>query len=77
MFSSASDASKTALVRLVRQCETLGVQLIDCQLPTTHLQSLGSRSLPRAEFLGRLAELQARHAPGPWADGPRATSELA
>jgi len=76
MFSTVSDASKVALVRLVRHCEALGVELIDCQLPTAHLESLGSRSLPRAEFLGRLADLQAQKLSEPWAAGPLPTSEL-
>ncbi|MGI9330522.1 MAG: leucyl/phenylalanyl-tRNA--protein transferase [Gammaproteobacteria bacterium] len=76
MFSAVSDASKVALVRLVRHCEALGIALIDCQLPTAHLTSLGSRSLPRAEFLGRLADLQSQPTSGPWAAGPLPTSEL-
>ncbi len=76
MFSAVTDASKVALVRLARHCEALGVALIDCQLPTAHLASLGSRSLPRTEFLGRLADLQSQCANKPWAAGPLPTSEL-
>jgi Leu/Phe-tRNA-protein transferase len=30
--------------------------LIDCQMPSAHLRSLGSRAIPRAEFLARLAQ---------------------
>jgi leucyl/phenylalanyl-tRNA--protein transferase len=55
MFSRETDASKAALAGLVAQCIREGVELIDCQLPNPHLRSLGSRALPRAEFLARLA----------------------
>ena len=34
----------------------LGIELIDCQLPSAHLRSLGSRPMPRREFLAILAE---------------------
>jgi leucyl/phenylalanyl-tRNA--protein transferase len=55
MFSLERDASKAALAGLVRQCLADGTELIDCQLPSEHLRSLGSRALPRTEFLARLA----------------------
>ena len=54
MFSREPDASKAALAGLVWQCIADGTELIDCQLPSGHLRSLGSRALPRAEFLDRL-----------------------
>jgi len=54
MFSRASDASKVALVALAGWCRGQGHELIDCQLPSAHLRSLGSRPMPRAEFLGYL-----------------------
>jgi leucyl/phenylalanyl-tRNA--protein transferase len=54
MFSRESDASKAALAGLVAQCLADGTELIDCQLPNPHLRSLGSRALPRSEFLARL-----------------------
>ena len=54
MFSRAPGASKLALVGVVRQVEQRGMRLIDCQVATSHLTSLGSRLLPRAEFLRRL-----------------------
>jgi len=76
MFSAVTDASKVALVRLVRHCQALGVAMIDCQLPTAHLTSLGSRSLPRAEFLGQLANLQSQRTTEPWVSGPLPTSQL-
>jgi len=57
MFSRESDASKVALARLVRECLRLDVPLIDCQMPSPHLASLGSRNLARTHFESRLAEL--------------------
>jgi leucyl/phenylalanyl-tRNA--protein transferase len=51
MFSRVSDASKVALVALASWCRARGHVLIDCQLPSAHLRSLGSRPMPRAEFL--------------------------
>jgi len=59
MFSRESDASKIALSGLVRSAAELGIELIDCQMPTRHLASLGSRALPRDEFLRELRRLLA------------------
>jgi leucyl/phenylalanyl-tRNA--protein transferase len=67
MFSREPDASKVALVRLARQLQQWGFGLIDCQMETSHLASLGARTLPRAAFTTRLAELvNLPHHPGPW-----------
>jgi leucyl/phenylalanyl-tRNA--protein transferase len=57
MFSRETDASKVALSALVRAAPTLGIELIDCQMPSRHLASLGSRALPREEFLRELRRL--------------------
>jgi leucyl/phenylalanyl-tRNA--protein transferase len=57
MFTRATDASKVALARLVSECLARNVPLIDCQMPSLHLASLGSRSIPRWDFEARLAEL--------------------
>jgi len=54
MFHRASDASKVAFATLVRSLERHGFVLIDCQLPSSHLQSLGAVSLSRGEFLKHL-----------------------
>jgi len=51
MFSREPDASKAALAGLVEHCGALGIDLIDCQLPSAHLRSLGSRAMPRRQFL--------------------------
>lgn len=67
MFSREPDASKVALVRLARQLERWGFGLIDCQMETAHLASMGARTLSRTEFTTRLAELvNLPHLPGPW-----------
>jgi leucyl/phenylalanyl-tRNA--protein transferase len=50
MFSRERDASKVALAWLSREAAVAGLQLIDCQLPTPHLRSLGSKPMPREEF---------------------------
>jgi leucyl/phenylalanyl-tRNA--protein transferase len=56
MFSRERDASKVAFARLVERAVVAGLQLIDCQLPTAHLRSLGSRPMQRVEFSRRVAE---------------------
>ena len=54
MFSLVSDASKIALVTLANHLETKGVKLIDCQVDSPHLQSLGAEIIPRKNFLYEL-----------------------
>ena len=67
MFSRRRDASKLALVALVGKFSREGYGLIDCQLPTTHLATLGARPVPRPQFLRRLRELiNYPHPPGSW-----------
>lgn len=50
MFSRRDNASKVALAWLVQRCGERGIELIDCQMPSPHLRSLGSRPLPRHAF---------------------------
>jgi len=57
MFARRTDASKVALVAAIRHLTAHGFELIDCQLPSAHLSSLGAISLPRSEFLSRLEQL--------------------
>jgi len=57
MFSTATDASKVALVTLVKELVSRGFPLIDCQMKTPLLASLGGREIPRAAFLRALAAL--------------------
>jgi leucyl/phenylalanyl-tRNA--protein transferase len=63
MFSRARDASKVALSRLIDEARATGIGLIDCQMPTPHLASLGAETLPRGEFLRRLEALIGENAP--------------
>ena len=57
MFSKATDASKVALVQLVEFLKARGFPLIDCQMHTPLLESLGAREIPRREFMRALASL--------------------
>ena len=65
MFSLQTDASKAALLALVSSASMRGIELIDTQMGTSHLASLGATVLPRSAFLGHLARLIDRSAP-PW-----------
>jgi len=56
MFHRATDASKIAFVHMVRRLQRNGYGMIDCQMHTPHLASLGAREIPRNEFAQRLAE---------------------
>ncbi|WP_300331133.1 leucyl/phenylalanyl-tRNA--protein transferase [Accumulibacter sp.] len=67
MFSHVSDASKIAAAHLARFLEEEGFGMIDCQMSTPHLASLGARVIPRAAFLDRLRTLVAANwQPGRW-----------
>jgi len=67
MFSRVSDASKVALVHLVRQLERWGLPIIDCQMSTPHLASLGARDVARADFVRDVGRLVRQPAvPAPW-----------
>ncbi|MGB6452398.1 MAG: leucyl/phenylalanyl-tRNA--protein transferase [Steroidobacteraceae bacterium] len=50
MFSREPDSSKVALARLVEYCRAEDIIVIDCQLSSRHLESLGSRLIPRSAF---------------------------
>jgi leucyl/phenylalanyl-tRNA--protein transferase len=50
MFHSQSDASKVAFVHCVNQLKSQGFTLIDCQVYSEHLASLGAEEISRAEF---------------------------
>lgn len=58
MFSKESNASKVALVHLTQYLSGLGFQLIDCQLASSHLLTMGAKSLKRPKFLQILQELR-------------------
>ena len=54
MFSRADNASKVGFVTLVEHLKDWGFVLIDCQMPTEHLLSLGAQTISRTEFAGYL-----------------------
>jgi leucyl/phenylalanyl-tRNA--protein transferase len=67
MFARATDASKIALVHLVRQIERWHFGIIDCQMRTAHLASLGAREVARSAFSHALEQLvNYPAAPGNW-----------
>jgi leucyl/phenylalanyl-tRNA--protein transferase len=67
MFAHTSDASKVALANLAMQLSRWGFPLIDCQVHTPHLESLGAISLPRKEFTRILrAACTLPVPPSPW-----------
>lgn len=57
MFSKVSNASKFAFISFVLYLEKEGVELIDCQVYTEHLESLGAVMIPRERFLEQINEL--------------------
>ncbi len=69
MFSRERDASKVAVARLVAECGRRGIQLIDCQVASAHLASLGARELSRREFTALLRHYVRRQPCGSWAEG--------
>lgn len=56
MFSKVSNASKFAFIKYVQLLQNSGVVLVDCQMYTSHLQSLGATMINRALFLRLLKE---------------------
>jgi leucyl/phenylalanyl-tRNA--protein transferase len=54
MFHHARDASKAAVVALVEHARRVGMTLLDVQVPSPHLATLGARTIPRAEYLALL-----------------------
>jgi len=69
MFSRETDASKVALVHLAKQLEQWQFQLIDCQVRSPHLSSLGAIDIPRPEFIQLLKKWCSRSSMAPtyWA----------
>lgn len=54
MFARVSDASKAAFATLIERLKAEGFTMIDCQVPSSHLKSLGAREISRREFMQRL-----------------------
>jgi leucyl/phenylalanyl-tRNA--protein transferase len=77
MFSRASDASKVALVALVQLLRRHGFAVIDCQVYTSHLESLGARQIPRAQFVREIEQAIAAAPPAvDWSVPRTATARL-
>lgn len=57
MFSRRSNASKIAFAHLVAYLLAHDFAMVDCQMRTEHLASLGGRAIPREDFLARLQQL--------------------
>jgi leucyl/phenylalanyl-tRNA--protein transferase len=66
MFSRRRDASKVALARLVDECRARDIQLIDCQVASSHLASLGAREVSRGQFAALLQRYARRQPRGSW-----------
>ena len=70
MFSLERDASKVALARLVEECRERDIQVIDCQVASTHLARLGARELSRSQFVALLRQYARRTPVGKWLGDP-------
>ena len=57
MFTRVSNASKAGFITLVHEMSKRGIEMIDCQVYTSHLESLGAESISRDQFLGQLEVL--------------------
>ncbi|HEX6930370.1 MAG TPA: leucyl/phenylalanyl-tRNA--protein transferase [Gammaproteobacteria bacterium] len=66
MFAHETDASKAALAVLVREMIARDFVVLDCQVASAHLASLGSREIPRVDFLALLERHAQPTTPGRW-----------
>ena len=72
MFSLESNASKTGFITLVQRLEKRNYQLVDCQVYTAHLESLGAEMIARSDFIEQLQEnREYRTELGSWGGGSR------
>lgn len=69
MFHSVSNASKVAFIHLVRELRQQGIAMIDCQVRTEHLVSLGAEMISRKTFINLLDELIGDIRPGRLSSG--------
>ncbi len=70
MFSRERDASKVAMARLVEECRVRDIRLIDCQIASSHLASLGARELSRDQFVALLRRYARRSPSASWSAEP-------
>jgi leucyl/phenylalanyl-tRNA--protein transferase len=68
MFSRENDASKVAMARLVDECRARDIHVIDCQVASSHLASLGAREVSRSEFVELLRRHALRHPRDRWVE---------
>lgn len=66
MFTRIADASKVGFVTLVRHLARRGFRLIDCQVHTEHLESLGAKMIPRRDFVHLLNQESWPATAGKW-----------
>lgn len=57
MFSKITNASRFAFIKYVQQLKEDGIELIDCQVYTEYLESLGARMINRKDFAQQLVQL--------------------
>ena len=57
MFTKQSNASKYAFIKYVQQLQQEGIELIDCQVYTEHLESLGAKMIMREQFMQIITHL--------------------
>jgi leucyl/phenylalanyl-tRNA--protein transferase len=77
MFSHETDASKIALLALCRRIAAHGFRLLDCQVSSPHLQSLGARLMPRNQFATVIRSACASESPfARWPADPLAARQL-
>jgi leucyl/phenylalanyl-tRNA--protein transferase len=67
MFTLERDASKVALARLVEECRARDIQVIDCQVASTHLATFGAREVSRSQFVALLRQYAKREPKAKWA----------
>jgi leucyl/phenylalanyl-tRNA---protein transferase len=68
MFSRENDTSKVAMARLVEECRARDIHVIDCQVASSHLASLGAREVSRNEFVALLRRHAQRDPRESWAE---------
>jgi len=68
MFSTVTDSSKLALVALCQQLQRWGFPLIDCQIYSGHLASLGAEEMSRTDFIVQLDQLCPQSPKISWSD---------
>ncbi|QLF91809.1 leucyl/phenylalanyl-tRNA--protein transferase [Pseudomonas sp. ABC1] len=69
MFSHVTDASKIGFVHLARRLQAWNFELIDCQMHTRHLASLGAREIPRQAFATALRDYLGKPGESNWQSG--------